>query len=200
MIYPPDFTNVAYKEAAARHAARMIADLVPERRAVVQAGGCAGLWPLALATHFAQVYTFEPDPANFQCLSVNVASVPHIAARQAALGECERSVGLTRPKAQAGLWRVDGDGAIPMVRLDDVLGEAPIDALVLDVEGSEAQALHGAAHILVRHRPVVWVEYLQHLEAIQDALAIYGYTRPVRGFAEDYYSVHASRIQHKGAA
>lgn len=195
MTYPPDFTNVAHKVTTAEQAALCIAGLAADRRAVVQAGGCSGLWPLALSTHFEHVYTFEPEPVNFQYLQANIEVARNISACQAALGDAHRRVRLSRPKAQAGLWRVDGDGDIPMMPLDGVIGDEPIDAIVLDVEGSEVQALRGAARVIDTHRPLLWFEFLHNTVEIEAFLVEHGYARPVRALDGDQYSVHASRVQ-----
>jgi FkbM family methyltransferase len=193
VTYPPDFTFPEVKANTAHATAQTIAALVPERRAVVQAGGCSGLWPLALAEVFAKVYTCEPDPTNFRCLQANVAERENITALNVALGETHRRVGLTRPKPGAGLWRVDGDGTIPMVPLDALFIRTPIDAIVLDVEGSEVQALQGAARLIARHRPLLWFEFLRHTSEIESLLVAYGYTPPMHGIGSDRYSVHSSR-------
>lgn len=195
MTYPPDFTFPAEKQVTAQVAAKTIADLVPEHRAVVQAGGCAGLWPLALAHYFDRVYTFEPEPVNFRVLQQNVVETPNITARGYALGDRSAWVGMTRPKPQAGLWRVSGDGEIPMMPLDAVLGDAPVDAIVLDVEGSELQALRGAERLIERHRPLLWFEFHHNTDAITAFLSAHGYIPPVHGVGGDCYSVHRSRVQ-----
>lgn len=194
MTYPRDFTYAAQKAETAAFAADTIAHLAADRRVVVQAGGCAGLWPLALAQSFARVYTFEPEAENFRCLQANVAAVPTISATQAALGERPRRVALTRPKAQAGLWCVDGAGDIPMVTLDDALGDVAVDAIVLDVEGFEVHALHGAKRLIAAHRPLLWFEYLHNRTAIDVVLAAYGYRAPQRGIGGDSFSIHSSRV------
>lgn len=193
MRFPPDFTYPAQKTETAALVAECIAGLARKRRVVVQAGGCSGLWPLALAKHFDQVVTFEPDPTNFACLAENIAGVSHITAYPYALGASRRSVGLMRPKAQAGLWRVDGAGDVLMVPLDAVIN-TPIDALVLDVEGSEVEALTGAHRLLRRYQPVVWVEHLHQTDAIDAILESHGYTRPAPAVGADYYSVHRSMV------
>lgn len=194
MTFPPDFTFPKDKIVTAHVAAKMIADLLPERRTVVQAGGCAGLWPLALAHYFPRVYTFEPAPANFACLKANVAETPTIVAVQAALGATFGRVGLTRPRPKAGLWRVEGDGDIPLVPLDAVLGETPIDALVLDVEGSELAALRGAERLIARDHPLLWFEFTDHTAELTAFLADHGYGSRTKGVGGDMYSVHASRV------
>lgn len=196
MTYPPDFTFPKEKQITAHVAAQTIAQVAPGRRAVVQAGGCAGFWPLALAVHFERVYTFEPEPMNFRCLIENIRDFPSIQAYDYALAEARGLTGLTRPKAKAGLWRLDGAGDIPMVPLDDVLGDRPIDAIVLDVEGAEVRAWQGATRVITAQRPLLWFEYLENTAAIDACLAAHGYIRPVPGVGGDYYSVHASRVAH----
>lgn len=174
--------------------AESVAHLAPGRRTVIQAGGCSGLWPLALADYFEQVYTFEPSPSNFSYLVENVSSTPSITAYPYALGERRSSVGLTRSRPHAGLWTVHGDGDIPMVALDDILDDRIVDAIVLDVEGSELQALHGAERLITASRPLVWFEYLHNVDAIWAFLSDHGYARPERGYGRDYYSRHRSRL------
>jgi FkbM family methyltransferase len=192
VIFPPDFTHPEGKTAVAKIAAGVITTLSVAHRGVVQAGGCSGLWPLALAKYFKQVYTFEPAPINFRCLQANVALTGNIAAFPCALGETRQRVGMTRPKVGAGLWRVDGDGDVEMETLDDVLGDAVVDAIVLDVEGHEVQALKGAERIITRCRPLLWFEFMNNTAEIHDFLADHGYTVPVRGVGGDCYSMHVT--------
>lgn len=196
MTFPPDFTYPVTKVVAASLAAKVIASLVPERRAVVQAGGCVGLWPFFLSKLFGHVYTFEPAPENFRCLRRNVANATNVTAWQAAVGDKSRGVRLTRPKPHAGLWCVDGDGDIPMVRLDEVVGDVAIDAIVLDVEGHEVPALRGAERLITTHHPLVWCEFLQHTAEIDAFLRAHGYASPTRGYGSDWYSIHSSRVVH----
>jgi len=150
------------------------------------------LWPLALAHYFDRVYTFEPEPTNYQYLQSNIAATPSIMAFPYAVGDRRASVGLTRPKPHAGLWRVDGDGDIPLVPLDLVIGDV-VDALVLDVEGSEVPALRGAEHLITTYRPLLWFECLHHTEDIAAFLTAHGYVLPRPGVGADAYSVHESR-------
>lgn len=170
--------------------AQVIAALVPQRRAVVQAGGCAGMWPLALAKRFDHVYTFEPDPVNAACLQDNVADVANITAYACALGDQAQRVGLTRPKPGAGLWRVDGLGDIPVVVLDTLLPDIAVDALVLDVEGSELAALRGAERLVNTHRPLLWLEFTSNVAAIESWVVAHGYPQPTPAFGRDRYSVY----------
>lgn len=188
LMIPMELTYPMRKLGAAQRAAAAIAALAPRRRGVFQAGGCAGFWPLALAGWFDRVYTCEPAPDNFACLAVNVAETPSVRARACAVGDADRSVGLSRPKAQAGLWTVDGDGPIPMTTIDALVGDAPIDAIALDIEGGEAAALHGAARVIATYRPVIWLEWLRNTAALTTWLGAHDYAPPVPGLGADWYS------------
>ena len=189
--WPADLTNRKGKRLIAEWAAARIAQLSPQRRVVVQAGGCSGLWPVALAQHFERVYTFEPAPHNFECLRQNIARVPNIKAFNCALGDRPRRAALAREKPQAGMWEVtEAHGDTSVVRLDDVLGGSVIDALVLDVEGSELAAWTGAERLVVLHRPLMWFEFNRNVAALDAWLVERGYSRPKAGIGRDWFSVY----------
>ena len=95
-------------------------------------------------------------------------------------------------RSAAGLWRVDGDGAVPMATIDAMLFDEPVDAIVLDVEGYELQALEGAAATIELNHPLIWFEWADHGEPIRDWLAAHGYVAPRHGIGLDCYSVHRS--------
>lgn len=125
---------------------------------VVQAGGAQGVWPKHLAALFDTVYTFEPEPLNFECLAYNCPEA-HIHKFQAALGDRRKPVSLTYPEGvrNMGAVAVKGDGDIPVIRIDD-LALNRCDFIQLDIEGYEPEALKGATATISRFSPVVMVE------------------------------------------
>ena len=122
----------------------------------VQAGGNCGVWPAAMASKFATVYTFEPHPINFRCLCANAPS-ENIIKFNAALGVARGTVGMTHRPENCGALQVDGAGSIPTLRIDD-LGLDACDLIYLDIEGFEIAALQGAWLTIDQHRPVIAVE------------------------------------------
>jgi FkbM family methyltransferase len=156
---------------------------------VIQAGGCSGLWPLTLARYFSWVYTFEPAQSNFEVLRQNVAGVANISAFDHALSDTRQRVGLTREKPQAGMWHVEGSGDIQAIALDEFLGDVVVDALVLDVEGSELAAWRGAERLIMAHQPLLWFEWGHNTEALEAWLAAHGYTPPIGGIGRDKFSL-----------
>ena len=187
---PPDFTFAPHKIATAKIAAGIIATLsgMERRRNVVQAGGCSGMWPLALSKHFGHVYTFEAEPTNFKCLHANIEGVENISAFDCALSDTRQLVGLSRPKPRAGLWRVDGPGEILAVTLDDFLGDIEVDALGLDVEGSELSVLRGAERMITKHRPLLWLEMTTNVPAVDAWLVEHGYSPLQQHWQRDGFS------------
>jgi FkbM family methyltransferase len=145
-----------------------IAALLPHvkgRDVIVQAGACVGVYPLELAKHFANVFTTEPDPANYECLARNIAEQhkaegvitfpPRPAAFGAEPGSCSPVVVTS---TNCGAHRVEyGEGAIPVMTIDS-LSLPACDCVWADVEGSELFLLQGAADTIERYSPTIAVE------------------------------------------
>lgn len=126
------------------------------RTVALQAGGNCGVWPKALARHFERVYTWEPDPDNFYCLAQNVTEA-NVVKFQAALGHKPGWVDLNRRAENVGAYTVKPGGMLPTMRIDD-LGLDACDLIYLDVEGSELNALRGAAVTIDRYKPIIAIE------------------------------------------
>lgn len=129
-----------------------------KRRNVIQAGGHVGVWPRRLAKSFENVYTFEPDPYLNQCLWLNTESTKNIQIFKLALGDrCGRTK--MAPHASAGSWRVDEDNGtyeVGVISIDEF--GVDVDAIVLDIEGSEPKALLGGRKTIERCSPVILLE------------------------------------------
>lgn len=132
------------------------------RTCIVQAGGNVGVYPLALADHFRRVITAEPDEANVHCLWKNLAArdvFKRVDARQAAFGETPGAckVVVVEPD-NVGAHRVEPAEDGPVMLPIDLIGLIHCDAIWLDVEGYELQALKGAAETIEAFSPVVCIE------------------------------------------
>jgi FkbM family methyltransferase len=136
----------------------LLLDLCRDKRTVIQAGGNAGLWPIALSHHFVVVNTFEPELGNFQCLVSNTSHRENIIRHRAALGAQRGTVLMQNPSHRnSGTWLVTPGDDVDMWTIDE-LEVTDCDLIQLDIEGYELFALQGAEQTIAHSRPVICVE------------------------------------------
>jgi FkbM family methyltransferase len=160
-----------------------ISEHVPKKRVVVQAGGNTGFYVKQYAKLFETVYTFEPVPILFYCLTKNVTT-ENVFKFQACLGDCHQLVDIGRRiDNNAGSGNIVGHGKIPTMRIDDLVLEV-CDLIHLDIEGYEHHALLGGIDTIKRCKPVIVLEnyapWLQRfgtsIEQIESLLKTLSYT------------------------
>ena len=139
-----------------------IAEYVPHKRIMVQAGGNCGFYPKKYASIFQQVYTFEPEWLNFYCLNRNVTEA-NVIKSQACLGDHPKLVNLSVNEKNRGKTHISGIGQYPVFLIDN-LGLSICDLIHLDIEGYEYFALLGAIDTIKRCLPVVVVEMWDQLD------------------------------------
>ena len=138
------------------------AGMCPQNRVVVQAGGNVGVWPKNYAKFFGQVYTYEPDKWNWECLRRNVTE-PNVFTFNAALGAAPGRVSIQAVIDNCGAnFGVPGD-EVEVVTID-ALELQTCDLIQLDIEGFELEALKGAERTLLRCSPLVILEQKGHTE------------------------------------
>lgn len=177
-LWWPDYaTNPKCHGALMKHARDMeyAASLCKERSVCVQAGGNIGVWPIALASLFRMVWTFEPVEANFAALAKNIDPKLEIAASFGALSNYTGMIGIGK-HTSIGSQKINPDGdQVHAWKIDD-LGISPPDAIFLDIEGHELQALQGAEQTITKHRPIIQVEVNKEKHADVNAwLLAHGY-------------------------
>ena len=151
---------------------------VPVRDVVVQLGGNMGMYPRFLSDMFRTVYTFEPDPLNFYCLSRNCQE-DNIIKIQAALGAEPGLISINRIEPRnLGMNQVieHPASAIPQLVLDNFALKS-LNLLMLDVEHYELEVLKGAAYTISQHHPVIFAENHRPAEDVSVAkfLEEFGY-------------------------
>lgn len=133
---------------------------VPNRRVAVQAGGNQGMYPRLMSFMFDQVYTFEPNTANYRSLLHNIQGIDNIIPRQQALGAyITQSRSQMSNPANAGTAEVvmTDSGDIEMITIDS-LNLDRCDLIQLDLEGYEMRAIMGAVRTIDRFKPTIIAE------------------------------------------
>lgn len=140
---------------------------VEDRSICIQAGGCVGLYAVALANHFRAVLTFEPDPDNYECLGLNINAYlggRMIGSHPAALGQWAGRCAVGDGEAgNCGTPRVLEGSDVEMVTID-ALDMKSCGLIWLDIEGYELHALKGAETTIAQFEPVIILEMKGHAE------------------------------------
>jgi FkbM family methyltransferase len=140
---------------------KTLMDHIPNRNIMIQAGGNCGQYVREYAKWFNTVYTFEPDPINFLCLTLNCPR--NVIKTQACLGKekifIELDAHVSDDGLEAGGMHVGQKGNIPTVRIDD-MNLPGCDLIQLDIEGYEYFALQGAVQTIEQYHPVIIVEWV----------------------------------------
>jgi FkbM family methyltransferase len=142
---------------------RTLLGLAREGGRLVDVGANLGYFSLlwAAAREGNSVVAFEASPRNVALLRHNVET-NHLARRievraQAvgkASGEMDFDLGPEEQTGWGGLKLTSSERTqkVQVVRLDDVLGDEPIDLLKIDIEGADTWALMGAERLLRERR------------------------------------------------
>lgn len=135
------------------------------KRTAIQAGGAMGVWPVELAKHFKNVFTYEPNKDNFECLILNTSDYKNIHCDNVGLGAKNGRCEVVLPKSElnnAGTYYTmpsSKPNSIIQIKLDDEAGfDDVVDFIQLDVEGREYEVLCGAEEIIKLHKPVIMFE------------------------------------------
>jgi len=161
-----------------------ISQHVKLKRVVIQAGGNIGIYVRQYANLFEKVYTFEPDPLNFFCLTLNVSG-QNVYKFQACLGDTNGCVSINNTYSthgHGGTHVSSDNGDIPTFKIDN-LNLNICDLIHLDIEGYEKKAILGGMETINRCKPTIVIEnygpwlqrYNTNLEEIENILFNIGY-------------------------
>jgi FkbM family methyltransferase len=129
-----------------------------QKRAVFQAGGNFGIYPLELAKHFDMVYTVEPDLDNYRALKQNIANSTKIITMRAGLGSRDGRAAMDRiDPVNCGAHRIKQGDEFDIITIDSY-NLTDCDFIQLDIEGSEHDALLGAIDTIELTHPVITLE------------------------------------------
>lgn len=163
---------------------------------VVDAGAHIGTHTLAFARMVGdrgRVFAFEPQRLMAQLLAANVAlnSLTNVHTYHLAVGEggtvwLHDDLDYSRSNNFGGasldaITCSENDPCrkyrVTVVRLDDFYDEPRLDLIKVDVEGMEADVLRGAAGLIRRHKPVLYVENdrLEQSTELITLIRSYGY-------------------------
>jgi FkbM family methyltransferase len=153
----------------------MVFRLLEDKLNILDIGANIGWYSINIAKAFpnSQVYSFEPVPATYKYLKLNIEN-NHIGnVIPSNFGFSDKSGELTfyfHPEGSGSASAADlmGTGTAQRIscrvkRLDDFVSESgnPVDFIKCDVEGAELFVLAGGAETIKKFKPVVFAEMLR---------------------------------------
>lgn len=160
-----------------------------------------GCFDLDTSTRFAalrgsldtRIIAFEPDPDNYEKCKRKIEEehLTNVSLIQAGLWNETTTLRFHAGGVGTSFLSNDGEIAVPVVTLDSIVKDEPVAFIKMDIEGSEMQALRGAANSIRRDKPLCAI-CIYHKPG--DMLEISSYLKqlvPEYQFAIRHYAVTA---------
>lgn len=139
---------------------------------VLDLGANIGYFTLIMAKQCKYVFSFEPDPINYNILSKNIElnKVENVELYQYAIGENIGKIDLHLCEFNTGMHRIyksqyckGGIIKVNMTTIDKLISDGiitdNIKFIKMDLEGSEFGALRGMKNLLEERKPTVLMEF-----------------------------------------
>ena len=102
---------------------------------------------------FNEIYAFEPDPATFTKLKANFRDEPRVHPIHAGLHSHTGGLRFRDDATRGAIFTDDGQTEMPVITIDDVLGDRPLTYVKMNIEGAEIEALRGGRNAIRRWTP-----------------------------------------------
>ena len=219
-LYRPFY--FAYKYCCDRNALALLRKMVNRDSVALDIGGNIGFYARFLAQcvgENGQVYSFEPDPANYKHLKRQVQGMAQVVPVQAAVGDMNGAVDLYLAadlNVDHRLYSTDTNRSsikVDCVSIDRYLPEQTVVNFVkMDIQGYEAHALQGMKDTIRRSPGIrlyteLWpygllkakssaIDYLEQLRSLGFEVHIFSSMDEVERHAQDedwYTDLYACR-------
>lgn len=145
------------------------------------------------------LHLLEPDPPRYRALAEAMSQQATVTVHPTALSDREGLLELYKPASGTS---VTLDPAVSehaelasehcyrvrSARLDDLLGDSPVDLLKMDIEGAELPAFFGMQRVFAHDRPRIFLEkHRKYIEALDPE----GVRKMVRILEQNEYDAYA---------
>lgn len=116
-----------------------------------------------LVPDYGSITAVEPDPYSFRKLQRQAAALPRCRLVPAAIAAVPGQIPFCAKRGRGSAGQ-KGQSLIPCDSVDHLVQNSPVTYLKMDVEGLEAEALHGAAQTLRRLQPKLLISAYHRAE------------------------------------
>lgn len=134
---------------------RAALEFVPDFSCALDIGAHRGIWTKEMTRYFTEVHAFEPVQKLYDKIAANGLTCHKY---NVACGDKPGYCSIKPGPRNTGQGSVDGGGEIPVVVLDSFLPKVKPDFIKIDVEGFEFNVLRGARNMIMKHKPVIFIE------------------------------------------
>jgi FkbM family methyltransferase len=130
----------------------------------IDIGGHVGTTSLPYSRFFQHVIAFEPNPVSFNLFKQNIEinDIRNITLYNEGVYNKSMNCIITNHGSNSGCYYITecekGEGTIPVIKLDDMTFDSPVDFMKIDTEGSELFVLEGAYELISENKPLINVE------------------------------------------
>jgi FkbM family methyltransferase len=183
---------------------RLVRRLVRPGDRVIDVGANHGYYTLIMASLLGdtgRLDSFEANPRIARLLARSVefnGYAPKVTVHATAVGNRAGTVQFAASRSQSGsghlLVETHAYGedtmklTVPMVRLDDVVGDGPVDLIRIDAEGAEPLILEGARHILLCS-PTIRICMEWDVGMMSDRRDVSDFIGELRGFGFSFWKI-----------
>jgi len=130
----------------------------------IDVGGHIGTTSLPYSRLFTDVIAFEPNPVSYDFFKKNVQlnNISNITVYNKGVYNKTTECIVAKHGENSGCYYIKEcdkcDGSIPVVKLDDLTIDKPVDFIKIDTEGSEFFVLEGAHNLILENKPLINLE------------------------------------------
>jgi FkbM family methyltransferase len=130
----------------------------------IDIGAHIGTTCLPYSRLFKEVHAFEPNTISYYLLKMNIEinNIENIKHYNMAIYNKKKTCTILKHSENTGCYYIkesdEIEGSIPMVKLDDMIYDNPIDFIKIDTEGSELFVLEGAHDLILKNKPLINIE------------------------------------------
>ena len=124
-------------------------------------GGCYDMWTSIrfdqlCPNMYSKIFAFEPDPKNFKICKKKIAmhQLQHVQLIQAGMWNKTTTLHFCAEGQATSSFCDEGEISVPVVTLDEIVGDERVSFIKMDIEGSEMKALQGACKVIQRDKPL----------------------------------------------
>ena len=113
--------------------------------------------------HYTKIFAFEPDPTTFAVLEnfVRERGYKNVTLLKCGAYDKKTVLSFKTGHKHGSTFSADGTELIALEKIDDVIGDEPVNLIKVSFLGDEIAALKGAAQTIKNNKPVLAVVVCQ---------------------------------------